>query len=219
MAQPKTIGVFDSGVGGEAVARVIKQHYPEHEIAYISDDDNVPYGDKTIEQLRELVLPIMRKLAEHVDVIVIACNTVSTLLVAELRRELPNTPFVALEPMVKPAAAMTKTSTIAVCATPATLQSGRYDELKRRYAQGVTVLEPDCRDWSAMIQANQINQQQIKHQVEQLLAQNADVVVLGCTHYHWIEALINELTGERAIVLQPEQPVIRQLERVLVQLD
>ena len=217
--RPYNIGVFDSGVGGEAVARVVKQHYPQHNIVYVSDDDNVPYGDKSIEQLRALVLPIMRKLAEHVDVIVIACNTVSTLLVAELRRELPSTPFVALEPMVKPAAAMTKSGVVAVCATPATLKSSRYAELKNLYAKGVTVLEPDCSNWSAMIQSSQVNKEQIQEQVNDMLSRQADVIVLGCTHYHWIESLLQKRAGEQAVVLQPEQPVIRQLERVLAQLD
>lgn len=217
--RPYNIGVFDSGVGGEAVARVIKQHYPQHNIVYVSDDDNVPYGDKSIEQLRALVLPIMRKLAEHVDVIVVACNTVSTLLVAELRRELPSTPFVALEPMVKPAAAMTKSGVVAVCATPATLKSSRYAELKNLYTKGVTVLEPDCSNWSAMIQSSQVNKEQIQEQVDDMLSRQADVIVLGCTHYHWIESLLQKRAGEQAVVLQPEQPVIRQLERVLAQLD
>lgn len=217
--RPYNIGVFDSGVGGESIARVVKQHYPQHNIVYVSDDDNVPYGDKSIEHLRTLVLPIMRKLAEHVDVIVVACNTVSTLLVEELRRELPSALFVALEPMVKPAASMTKSGVISVCATPATLKSNRYAELKNLYAKQVTVLEPDCSNWSAMIQSSQVNKQQIQQQVDDMLSHQADVIVLACTHYHWIESLLQKRVGEQAVVLQPEEPVIRQLERVLVQLD
>jgi glutamate racemase len=214
---PKTIGVFDSGVGGQSVAQAIKRAHPELDIVYVSDSKNVPYGSKTESEIAKLVEPIMMKLAEHVDVIVIACNTVSTLLARKLREKI-STPIVAIEPMVKPAAEQTKSDIIAVCATPATLASERYQWLKQTYAEGVEVLEPDCSEWSQMIESNSIQKEHVHEQIDAVCQRGADIIVLGCTHYHWIEDIVKEEAAGRAEVLQPEQPVITQLNRVLEQL-
>jgi glutamate racemase len=144
----------------------------------------------------------------------VACNTVSTTLINQLREELAVT-LIAMEPMVKPAAEQTKSGVIAVCATPTTLSSARYAWLKETYATNVTVLEPDCSDWSYMIEHGAIDEQKIAQRIEETIKQGADVIVLGCTHYHWIEELIKRLAAGRALVLQPEAPVIAQLKRVL----
>jgi glutamate racemase len=68
-----------------------------------------------------------------------------------------------------------------------------------------------------MVEINQIDRQKIKERIENVCEQEADIIVLGCTHYHWIEALIKEIAGERARVIQPTEPVIHQLKRVLAQ--
>ena len=120
--------------------------------------------------------------------------------------------------MIKPAAALTASKIIAVCATPTTLASDRYKWLKNKYAKDIKILEPDCGDWSAMIENNQIDQQKIEARINGVLKDGADVIVLACTHYHWIEEEITALAGDRAKVLQPEQAIIGQLKRVLEQL-
>jgi glutamate racemase len=212
----QNIGVFDSGVGGESVASAIKQKLPESNVVYVSDSKNIPYGTKSPDELYELVEPILQKLAKHVDVIVIACNTVSTTLAPRLRKTI-KVPIVAIEPMVKPAAEMTSSGVVAVCATPTTLASKRYQELKDIYVSDVLVIEPDCSDWAAMIESKKIDREKIARQVNDVCENDADVIVLGCTHYHWIEEIIKEEAAGRAQVLQPEQAVIKQLERVLSQ--
>lgn len=211
------IGVFDSGVGGLSVAQAIEKALPSCTVNFVNDTKNVPYGIKTPEQLYPLVLPILNKLSESCDVIVIACNTVSTTIIERLRTALP-VPLVAMEPMVKPAADITKTNTIAICATPTTLASDRYKWLKQTYAKDTKVIEPDCSDWSAMIETNQLNQAAIRQRIQRACDDGADVIVLGCTHYHWIEDIIKQAAGSRAAVLQPEEPVIKQLRAVLEQL-
>jgi glutamate racemase len=210
----KRIGVFDSGIGGKSVANAIEKALPDAEVIFVNDTKNVPYGTKPPEQLFKLVLPILEELAKRCDVIVVACNTVSTTLINQLREELAVT-LIAMEPMVKPAAEQTKSGVIAVCATPTTLSSARYAWLKETYATNVTVLEPDCSDWSYMIEHGAIDEQKIAQRIEETIKQGADVIVLGCTHYHWIEELIKRLAAGRALVLQPEAPVIAQLKRVL----
>lgn len=212
------VGVFDSGVGGESVVRAIKNELPDVAIIYKDDKQHVPYGTRGIEEIYSFVKPIFEEfVAEGCDVVVVACNTVTTNLISRLRAEIP-IPLVGMEPMVKPAAQATKTGVIAVCATPRTLQSERYAWLKNEYAKGVKVLEPDCSEWALMIENNDIDREKIAKTIEEVCDQGADEIVLGCTHYHWIEGLIKELVKSRAEVIQPELPVVHRLRKVLAQL-
>ena len=209
------IGVFDSGVGGLSVAQAVEKELPQADILFVNDQDNVPYGTKDPEQLLKLVGPLLSDMAEQgCDVIIVACNTVTTTIIEALRAAI-TVPLIGMEPMVKPAAETTISRVIAVCATPTTLASSRYNWLKTTYAGGVQVLEPDCSDWSRMIENKRVDRQKIVHIIEKVCRQGADVIVLGCTHYHWIEDLIRETADGRAAVLQPEVPVIVQLKRVL----
>lgn len=210
------IGVFDSGVGGKSVVQAIKLAIPEAEILYKTDRKNIPYGTKKADELKLLVVPILRALADSgCEAIVVACNTVTTLIIDDLRKELP-LPLIGMEPMVKPAAEMSKSKVIAVCATPSTLGSERYAWLKKTYAANVKVLEPDCADWALMIEDNRINEDKITSRIRPVCEQGADVIVLGCTHYHWIEAEIRAVANQYgAQVIQPIRPVIKQLKQVL----
>ncbi|MDZ7744678.1 MAG: glutamate racemase [Candidatus Saccharibacteria bacterium] len=210
------IGVFDSGVGGQAVVDAIKRSIPDADVVYADDKANVPYGNKTPEELKQLVLPILNMLSKQgCDAIVVACNSVTTTIISDLRQKI-STPLIGMEPMVKPAAATTETGMIAVCATPATLKSTRYAWLKQQYADGVEVLEPDCSAWPYMIESKQIDHNKIRSRIADVCEAGADVIVLGCTHYHWIEKEIKDIAKEyKTTVIQPEQPVIAQLKRVL----
>jgi glutamate racemase len=210
------IGVFDSGAGGESVVAAIKKAMPEHEVIFRDDREHLPYGTKSIDEIRSYVTPIIKEMAKVCNVIVVACNTVSTNLIKELRQEV-EVPLIAMEPMVKPAAEQTKTGVITVCATPRTLTSERYKWLKDTYAKDVKVLEPDCSDWTSLIENKEMDHSKIRERIEPTLEKGSDVIVLGCTHYHWIEEDIKAVANGRAKVLQPEQPVIEQLKRVLAQ--
>lgn len=212
------VGVFDSGVGGLSVVRAIQKELPELEIVYKDDALHVPYGTRNIEEIYSFVKPIFQSFVdEGCKVIVIACNTVTTNLAARLRAEF-SVPMVGMEPMVKPAAAASKTKVIAVCATPRTLSSNRYNWLKHNYAKNIKVLEPDCSNWSFMVENNRLDREKIAKIVNIVCKARADQIVLGCTHYHWIEQLIKDSAKGRAQVMQPEAPVIKQLKRVLKRL-
>ncbi|HYH36445.1 MAG TPA: aspartate/glutamate racemase family protein [Candidatus Saccharimonadales bacterium] len=213
------VGVFDSGVGGLSMANAVHTALPGVEVILRQDKEHVPYGLRQPPELLRLVTPIFQELVdEGCRVIVVACNTVTTTLIKDLRERF-NVPLIAVEPMIKPAAALTKTGVIAVCATPTTLASPRYAELKAEFAQGITVLEPDCSDWPAMIEHKQVDEAAVEERINEVLARNADVIVLACTHYHWIEDEIKGLAGGRAQVIQPEQATIEQLKQVLGRLS
>lgn len=216
--ESRKIGVFDSGIGGLSVARAIAEELPNCHLIFMHDSEHVPYGTKSDDEIYGYTKPILDELVhDGCEVIVIACNTVTTNLIKRLREEIP-VPLVGMEPMVKPAALASEAKVIAVCATPRTLGSERYKWLKEIYAQGVRVVEPDCSDWSLMIETNQIDKEKIARTVDEVCDQGADVIVLGCTHYHWIEDIIRQKARGRAKVLQPEVPVLAQLKRVLARL-
>lgn len=209
------VGVFDSGVGGLSVVHAIEQKHPEYEVIFRNDSKNVPYGTKSPKELYGLVEPVLKQMVKDgCKVIVVACNTVTTNIIKQLRKEI-KVPLVGMEPMVKPASELTKSKTIAVFATPTTLASKRYHQLKQLYARNTKVLEPDCSDWSKMIETNQIDIKKISNSVNRVCNQGADIIVLGCTHYHWIEDLIKLIAEQKAAVLQPETNVLRQLDLVL----
>ena len=218
MQKKAKVGVFDSGVGGLSVVNAIKKELPDLDIIYKDDTEHLPYGTRSIEEIYNFAKPIFESfIAEGCQVIVVACNTVTTNLIERLRAELP-IPLVGMEPMVKPAAADSKSRVIAVYATPRTLESPRYRWLKEQYAKKVKVFEPDCSDWAYMIETNRVDREKVAKVVEDSIENKADQLVLGCTHYHWIEELIKDQTKGRAKVLQPEKPVIAQLKKVLSQL-
>jgi glutamate racemase len=215
VSQRVKIGVFDSGVGGLSVALAVQKELPGYEVIFKDDAEHVPYGTRDTEEIYSFTKPILEALiSEGCKVIVIACNTVTTNLIERLRVDFA-VPLVGMEPMVKPAAASTKTGAIAICATPRTLASKRYAWLKEQYAKGIKILEPDCSDWSYMIENNRLDREKIASTIEEVCRAGADQIVLGCTHYHWIEEEIEKIAKGRAVVLQPEVPVIEQLKRML----
>lgn len=199
------------------MARAVEEALSDAEVIFVHDTpDHFPYATKTPAEIHTFIQPIFQGLLEQgCDAVVVACNTVSTTLIGRLRADFPALPLIAIEPMVKPAAAQTRSRVIAVCATPTTLASERYHELKQQCAQGIEVLEPDCADWSYLIEHNAMSDARIHQAIEPALQAGADVIVLGCTHYHWIETEVKQIAQGRAVVLQPEQAVVAQLRRVL----
>lgn len=208
------IGVFDSGIGGKALAVELQKSFPKSEITVVDDAKNVPYGSKTPRQVQALTETAIQSILGN-DVIVIACNTATALSIDYLRDKYPNQKFVGIEPMIKPATKLSKSKIIAVCATPATLASERYNNLKSKFSKGYKILEPDCSSWALMIEQNAINKDTIAQTIESAIGQKADVIVLGCTHYHWIKALILELVRGQAQVLEPSSAIAERVAKVL----
>lgn len=210
------IGIFDSGIGGEAIAAAMRRTFPDANIITVDDHEHLPYGDKTKQEVIDLTTAAIQPLiTEKCDVIIIACNTATALAIDSLRQEYPNQKFIGIEPMIKTAAELTESGTVAVCATPATLASERYYELVEKYGKNLKIIEPDCRNWARMIENNQINNQLIKQTVDNVCNQGADVIVLGCTHYHWIKDLIIKIAGGRAQIIEPSENISRRVKQLL----
>jgi glutamate racemase len=210
------IGVFDSGIGGKSVAEKLERLFPDAEILFVNDSKHVPYGSHRPSQIAKLTEEAIQPLIEaKCDAIVIACNTATTNAIGELRKNHPDMHFVGIEPMVKPAAKLTKTHVIGVLATPATLHSHRYRQLKLQWAPRTTVIEPDCRQWADMIERGESERIDIQSTVNELLRWNADVIVLGCTHYHWLKERIERAAGPHVKVLEPSDAIGARLDSLL----
>ena len=119
--------------------------------------------------------------------------------------------------MIKPAATLTQSGVICVCATPATLASERYNELKSNFASNHTVIEPDCSQWASMIEQNTMTEQHIRDTISPALELGADVIVLGCTHYHWIKELVQRVAKHRAAVLEPSEAIAQRVGQMLAE--
>lgn len=213
-----SLGIFDSGIGGEAVAQALERYFPDADILTVNDHKNVPYGEKSPQEVVQLTRAAIQPLLDR-DIIVIACNTATTLALPSLRELYPHQRFIGIEPMLKPAALLTKTGIICVCATPATLASTRYDELKQTYARDCEIIEPDCSAWASMIEQNTVHERHIRDTISPALDRGADVIVLGCTHYHWIKSLIQDIAGDQIVVLEPSEAIAQQVSRLLIQTE
>lgn len=210
------LGVFDSGIGGEAIAASLATAFPQADIMTVNDKAHMPYGSRGAEEIVSLTdKAIQPLLTAQCDVIVIACNTATTTALPTLRKKYPAQKFIGIEPMVKPACALTKTGVVAVCATPVTLASERYAKLVAEYAHGVSLIEPDCSDWAYMIENNAVNEEKIAAVVADVIKQGADVIVLGCTHYHWIKELIEQSANGDAMVLEPSNAIAARVSELL----
>lgn len=209
------IGVFDSGIGGQAVAEELQKLLPTALVVSANDSTHVPYGGRPRADIIKLTTKAIQPLIDaQCDAIVIACNTATTNAIQLLRHDNPTQKFIGLEPMIKPAAAITKTKTIAVLATPATLASPRYKELKTQWADGITVFEPDCIDWASLIETGQQAAINLEQTISPLISSGVDVIVLGCTHYHWLKSAIEALAGEAVTVLEPSNAIKNRLVEI-----
>jgi glutamate racemase len=210
------LGVFDSGIGGEAVAAALQRTFPEAEILTVNDHDNVPYGEKSPQQVIALtdaaIQPLLRA---GCDIIILACNTATALAIEWLRDRYTTQKFIGIEPMIKSAAKLTHTKTVAVCATPATLKSARYAGLVKKFGSDLTIIEPDCSQWAYWIENNQLNHNHVADIINTVCSSGADVIVLGCTHYHWIKELIIELAAGRAAIIEPSDAIGRRVVELL----
>jgi glutamate racemase len=221
MRNTLSIGIFDSGVGGLSVLRAIWEELPDERIIYLADQAHVPYGSRSLEEVRNFSNEITRFLLEQgVKLVVVACNTASAAALKYLRQIYPETPFVGMEPAVKPAAETTRSGVVGVLATPATFQGELYTSVVERFASGVKILQHTCPGLVGQIEAGHLDTPETRRILEEalspMLKEGIDTVVLGCTHYPFVIPLIQEIAGAGVRVIDPAPAVARQTRRALI---
>lgn len=207
------IGIFDSGRGGEFVAEELRSLLPAHEYSVVNDRKHVPYGSRSNQEIIDLTdAAIQPLLSEKCPIIVIACNTATMAAIATLRKRYPATTFIGIEPMLKPASLKSQSQNITVLATPLTLKSTRYRNLKHTYAANMHVNEPDTAGWASLIESDRADEINFS-EVKACIASGSDVIVLACTHYHLLAEKLFELFP-RVTLMQPTRAIAQQVERV-----
>jgi len=195
---PQMIGILDSGVGGLSVLNEIASRLPGHPVTYVGDSAWCPYGNKAYPEIQSRCRTICDFLISRgAEVIVIACNSATIAAVETLRSEYP-IPFVGMEPGVKPAAAVSKSGTIGVLATEASLKGEKFHRLVSAHAEGITVRTQPCPKFVDLVEAGILSGPDVDSAIDEytspMLQAGADVLILGCTHYPFLkEALVSRL--------------------------
>ncbi|MEI6043753.1 MAG: glutamate racemase [Chloroflexota bacterium] len=216
------IGIFDSGVGGLSVMREIIKLLPYEDLIYYADSANCPYGTRPPEEIRVLAVKVAAFLLEQgAKALVVACNTASTAAVAHLRQRWPGVPIVGMVPAVKPAAAMTQTGVIGVLATEATGRAPVLLDIIDRFATDTKVLIVAPPGLVERIEAGQISHPEttalLRQYLDPMLAEGADALVLGCTHFPFLRPTLQKIAGERLSLIDSGEAVARQTRRLLEQ--
>ena len=218
------IGIFDSGLGGLSVLRTLRKALPYESFVYLGDGARCPYGERSREEvMRFTEEAVERLLAEGCKLIVLACNTATAVAVKSLRVKYPNIPFVGLEPAVKPAALTTKTGIIGVLATKRSLEGEHFRTTAAQYADKVQILTAVGEGFVEAVENNEEHspavEAMVRKVVEPLVQAGADKIVLGCTHYPFLQDIIERVAGEGVEIIESSEAVARRVGMLLDEYD
>ncbi len=224
----KTVGVFDSGVGGLSVLLALRAEIPEARFVYVADSAHSPYGERSAEQVAARAQHITAGLRElhGIDVLVVACNTATAHAIEALRASHIGLPIVGVEPALKPAAAASYTGHVGVLATRGTVQSERFARLRAdvqaRAKRPVRFTVQACDGLADAIERDDgaAIHRLCDRYASALMAQSSegapiDTVVLGCTHYPFAAQVLHERLGSGIALIDNGTAVARRTRSVL----
>ncbi|GGQ92797.1 glutamate racemase [Deinococcus ruber] len=221
------IGVFDSGVGGLSVLQNVRAELPHEDLLYYADQANCPYGERSPAEIETFTLAAVRWLkARGCKLVVIACNTACAFSLAAVRRTLERegddpSCIVGLVPALKPAVLHTASRVVGVFATPVTLQGSLLQEVIEKHAApaGVQVHKVFHPSLVPMVEAGAANSPEARAVLREVLTPlaqaGADSLVLGCTHYPFLEASIRAEFGETFALYDSGAGVARRVRSLL----
>jgi glutamate racemase len=218
------IGVFDSGVGGLSVLREIHAMLPSQPLYFIADQAHVPYGKRSLAEIREFSFAITDFFASNgVQMIVVACNTASAAALKDLRKTYPQLTFVGMEPAVKPATQTTHNGIVGVLATPATFQGKLYNTLVEKFAKDVKILTHTCPGLVEAIESGELSNQSTRLILRQallpMIEKGVDTIVLGCTHFPFVVPTIRDIVGPNVSVIDPSPAIAKRVGSLLNELS
>lgn len=198
--QPRVL-VFDSGIGGLSIAGCIHQALPSVQLVYLADSAGFPYGGQpesvVVERSTRLIGEVLAALP--CDIVVVACNTASTVVLPALRA-MTDTPVIGVVPAIKPAAALSHNLRIGLLATPATVTRPYLDELIEAHASDCLIERighPDLVCWiERLLSGEKLPYEELGSALQPFRDAGVDTVVLGCTHYPLVMSLLKELLPE-----------------------
>ena len=214
------IGIFDSGIGGITIFKSIQKLLPKENIIYFSDNLNSPYGNKNKKEIQILSLKNSEWLLNKgCKIIVVACNTATTNCISMLRKSF-KTPFIGVEPAIKPAATNTRTGNIGVLATKGTLNSNLFEITSNDYCSKINIIEKNGDGLVDMIENGILNGTEIEKLLLKFLSpmikSNIDHLVLGCTHYPLINDSIEKILPNNVKILESGEAVAKQTKKIII---
>lgn len=201
------IGIYDSGVGGLTVWLALKR-LVKQDLIYYADTAHVPYGNKTRDQILSYSQTIIGFLAEQkVRAVVAACNTSSALALPVLTPPSGIKLFGVIEPAVREGISATKNKRVGLMATVGTVESGSYQDLFRRHAPDIDFFPQKCPKLVPLVEAGLTDgpevEQALEEYLEPLMEAGIDTLILGCTHYPFLLAPIQRITGPKVAIIDP----------------
>ena len=197
-----TIGVFDSGLGGLTVVREIKRKLPNNKIIYLGDTARVPYGTRSPETIRKFAEEDTEFLIDqNVDLIVVACNTVSSLALDVVKKHSSVPVFGVIEPATQKALKVTKNNKIGLVGTRATVNSNAYSVVSNK--QQASMLVP-------LIEEGFVKGKEIELFIKKYFSNfigSVDTLILGCTHYPIIKPLVKKYLGRSIKLIDPAEEI------------
>lgn len=221
----RPILVFDSGIGGLSVLREARVIMPGRRFVYVADDAGFPYGQWEEDALRARIVNLFGGLlAEHdPELVIIACNTASTLVMADLRAAYPDTPFVGTVPAIKPAAERTRSGLVSVLATPGTVKRQYTRDLIRDYATRVHVRLVGSENLAALAETYMrqgfVDEEAVRAEIAPCFVEQdgrrTDIVVLACTHYPFLANRMRKTAPWPVDWIDPAEAIARRALAIL----
>lgn len=218
--QPSIL-LYDSGMGGLTVYDAIRQTLPEAHYLYCFDNAYFPYSEKSEAMLIERAVSIVQKIAEThpLDLVVVACNTASTVVLPALRERF-SFPIVGTVPAIKPAAQLSQTKTIGLLATKGTVTRPYVDSLIEKYAADCTVEKLGSTDLVEIVEEKQrtgtVDMARLQNVIEPWLAHpTLDTVILGCTHFPLVKAELQQLLPNVPFFVDPNNGIAQRVNALL----
>ncbi len=218
----RPIGVFDSGLGGLTAVRTLRQILPEEDLIYFGDTARVPYGGRS----RETILRYARQDVRFLrtcgpKAILVACGTVSTTALPELRAENDLPVLGVVEPTCRRAAALTKHGRVGLIATLASVRSGAYEAALAELDPGLRVTAKACPLFVPLVEAGHFRPGDVvietvaREYLEPLRAEGVDTLILGCTHYPLLEEVVGSVMGPEVALVSAGEEAAFALKRLL----
>ena len=217
------IGIFDSGVGGLTVARAVSALLPQESILYIGDTARSPYGPKPIADVRRYALEVLDDLVDQgVKMLVIACNTASSAMLRDARERYDVPVVEVINPAVRTAMSTTRNGRVGVIGTAGTIGSGAYQDMLG-VNERLTVFAQACPRFVEFVEAGVTGSPEVLAVAEEYLAPlrhaGVDTLVLGCTHYPFLEGAISYVMGPDVSLVSSDTETAKDVYRQLVSRD
>ncbi|MGH7885554.1 MAG: glutamate racemase, partial [Thermodesulfobacteriota bacterium] len=202
----KSIGIFDSGIGGLTVAKEIIKHLPYENIVYLGDTARVPYGTKSRETVIKYAESNSRfLLSKGIKLLVVACNTASAYAIKALEAQLTIPVVGVIRPGAKKAVESTKNGRIGVIGTPSTIKSNAYPKVINKINPDITVFSKACPLFVPLAEEgwlqNDIARNVALEYLSELKKFDIDTLILGCTHYPLLKETIGEVIGKDVVLI------------------